>query len=312
MPLPRKNFTGRLADLDFTMKTPVGFVEAELPAEEHDFTQPHVAAPLLLLASPVAMAVIAVAGRPAYSEGSVRDWLTYLCAHFGIRLLSIGPAYVGGLDKNHPAIIATALQDKDGTELVMSVVALEDGGRFVTAHAMCPRELEPSYMRTMEKCIHSLELLHHKGPTARLDDNGGTWTIDLIKRESPLPSPEDDAQTYARKVAKLRAAALAKASPMIAADRFDEAAQTVLTADDSGQGRAALSQLFADALREQVARDGGRKPASARSLELYRRALNYRLSTYPDPHTQEEADRYGSGMDEDRAEVAAILGYVPE
>lgn len=99
---------------------------------------------------------------------------------------------------------------------------------------------------------------------------------------------------------------------MIAADRFDEAAMAVLSADDSGQGRAALSELFLEALREQVRKDGKGKPAKARALELYRRALHHRLSTYPDPHTQEEADRYSSGMDEDRAEIEAVLGYRPE
>ncbi|MBL0869680.1 MAG: hypothetical protein IBJ18_03790 [Phycisphaerales bacterium] len=312
MTLPRGTFKNRLAQLDFTMKTPVGFVEAPIPDEQRDFEQPHVSAPLLVLASPVALAVIAVAGRPAYSDGTVRDWFEYLCRHFGITLLSIGPAYVGGLHKNHPAIIATGLQHQDGTELVMSFVAFEDGGRFVTAHAMCPRELEPSYMKTLEQCIFSIELLHHKGPTVNLDNNGAKYEIEIIQHEADRPPPEDEAEVYRRKVARTRESALEFARPMIAADRFDEAARVVLSADDSGQGRAALSELFVSALREQVKKDGQRKPASERALVLYRLALSHRLSTYPDPHTQDEADRYNAGMDEDRSEIAAILGYTPE
>lgn len=59
-------------------------------------------------------------------------------------------------------------------------------------------------------------------------------------------------------------------------------------------------------------RDGQRNRAGKQTLELYRRALSHSLSTYPDPHTQEEADRYSSGMDEDRAAIAAVLGYTPE
>lgn len=312
MPLPRKTFTNRLANLDFTMKMPVGFVEAPMPSEDYDFDKPHVSAPLMLTASPVAMALIAVAGRPAYSDGTVREWFEFLCKHFGITLLSIGPAYVGGLRKNHPAIIATGLQVQDDTELVMSFVAFEDGGRFVTAHAMCPRELEPSYMSTLEACIHSVELLHHKGPTVRLEKDGPEYHIDLIEHDANLPPPEDEAEVYARKLAKARDSAVQFARPLIASDNFDEAARVVLSADDSGQGRAALSQLFVEALREQVKRDGKRNPAKPRALELYNRAVQYRLSAYPDPHTQEEADRYSSGQDEDRAEIAAVLGYQPE
>ena len=301
-----------LWDLDFTMKTPVGFVEAKLPAEVHDFDQPHVCAPLLVLSSPVALALITVAGRPGYENGTVRDWLVYLCQHNGIRLLSIGPAYVGGLHKNHPAIIATALQQQNDTELVMSLVAMEDGGRFLTAHALCPRELEPSYMGTMEACIHSIELLRHKGPTVNLDDNGGKYEIEIIDHDADKPPPESEAEVFARQLAKKRDAALQKARPLIESDKFDEAALVVLRADDSGQGRAALSDLFAAALLAQVEKEGKKKPASPRALELYRRALSHRLSMYPDPHTQDEADRYASGMDEDRAQIASILGYTPE
>lgn len=312
MSLPRATFRDRLADLDFSMKTPVGFVEAKLPTEAHDFDQPHVCAPLLVLSSPVALALITVAARPGHENGTVRDWLVFLCQHNGIRLLSIGPAYVGGLHKNHPAIIATALQEQNDTELVMSLVAMEDGGRFLTAHALCPRELEPSYMGTMERCIHSIELLHHKGPTVNLDDNGGKYEIEIIDHDADKPPPENEAEVFARELAKKREAALKQARPLIASDRFDEAALVVLRVDDSGQGRAALSDLFAEALRAQVKKEGKKKPASARALELYRRALSHRLSAYPDPHTQEEADRYSSGMDEDRAEIAAILGYTPE
>lgn len=312
MSLPQATFRDRLADLDFTMKTPVGFAEAKLPAEAHDFDQPQVCAPLLVLSSPVALALITVAARPGYENGTVRDWLVYLCQHNGIRLLSIGPAYVGGLHKNHPAIIATALQEQNDTELVMSLVAMEDGGRFLTAHALCPRELEPSYMGTMEACIHSVELLRHKGPTVRLEDNGATYEIEIIAHDADKPPPRDEAEVFARELAKKRDAALEKARPLIASDQFDEAALMVLRADDSGQGRAALSRLFVEALREQVEKEGGKRPASARALELYRRALSHRLSVYPDPHTQDEADRYASGMAEDRAEIAAVLGYTPE
>jgi hypothetical protein len=39
MPLPRKTFSNRYADLDFGMKMPIGFFEEPLPTESPDFGQ---------------------------------------------------------------------------------------------------------------------------------------------------------------------------------------------------------------------------------------------------------------------------------
>lgn len=310
MSVSRSTFRDREADLDFIMKVPVGFAESGLSGLECGLGRAHGFTPLLELSSAGVCAGILVVGRANFGVGTVRDQFTALCPECGITLLSIGPAYVGGLHKNHPAILATGLHRDRDNELVMSFVAMEDGGRFVVAQALCTRGLEPRFMKRLEDCIHSIELVRHKGPTANLDDNGGKYDIEIVEVETP--APEDEAEVFKRKLTRAREEAIGRAGHLIADDRFDEAALVVLSADDSGQGRAALSDLFAAALREQVRKDGKGKPAKPRALELYRRALQHRLSTYPDPHTQEEADRYSSGMDEDRAEIGGILGYRPE
>ncbi|MBS0188130.1 MAG: hypothetical protein JSS51_08670 [Planctomycetes bacterium] len=312
MSLSRSTFRDRPADLDFTMKLPAGFVEAELPELNCGIARARGWVRLLELSSASEYATITVVGCGRVGDGTVRDQFVAMCPDFGITLLSIGPAYVGGLHKNHPAILATGLCRQKNRELVLSFVAIEDGGRLLLAQALCTREVEPSYMSTLEACIFSLELLRHKGPTINLDDSGAKYDIEIIDRQAEMPPPENEAEVFARKLAQAREEAIQRARPMIAADRFEEAAQTVLVADDSGQGRAALSELFLEALREQVRKDGKARPAKPRALELYRRALQHRLSTYPEPHTQEEADRYSSGMDEDRAEIEGVLGYRPE
>jgi len=305
----RSTFHELPLDLDFTMKVPVGFAQTGLGLGCGIGRAPG-CVPLLELASTGECAGIVVVGRAKIGEGTVRDRFAALCPECGITLLSIGPAYVGGLEKNHPAILATGLHREGDSELVMSFVAMEDGGRFLVAQAICTRELEPRFMKRLEACIYSIELLRHRGPTAKLDDDGATYDIEII--EPDVPALETEAEVFARKLTRAREEALRRAGPMIADDRFDEAARVVLSADDSGRGRAALSDLFVEALREQLARDGKGGPTNPRALELYRRALQHRLSTYPDPHTQEEADRYSSGMDEDREELVKILGYRPE
>lgn len=310
MSVSRSTFHERPLDLDFIMKVPVGFAESGLSGLACGIGRASSFVSLLELSSAGVCAGISVAGRGKFGKGTVRDQFAALCPECGITLLSIGPAYVGGLHKNHPAILATGLHRDGKNELVMSFVAMEDGGRFLVAQGLCTRGLEPRFMKRLEECIFSIELLRHKGPTANLEDNGAKYNIEIIEAEAP--APEDEAEVFKRQLTRAREEAIERAGPLIAADRFDEAAMAVLSADDSGQGRAALSELFAQALREQVRKDGKGKPAKPRALELYRRALRHRLSTYPDPHTQEEADRYSSGMDEDRAEIAEILGYRPE
>jgi hypothetical protein len=190
MTLDRRTFTGRRAALDFTLMVPAGFVEAESPAKTCDFRDPDVYAPLLVLASPVKGIGISIAARPAASEGTVREMFQLYCTGREIRLLSIGPTYVGGLRKNHPAIIATGLQGGDDTEMVMSFIAIEDGGRFVVAQAMCTRKQEPRHMSMLEKSIYSLELHYHKGPTAQLEDNGATYAIEILQDEPLATEPE--------------------------------------------------------------------------------------------------------------------------
>lgn len=304
MALLQKNHLSRPNGLDFTMKTPSDFIPKDVAHVACAPHEPSVA--LLSLTAPSAPVSLIIAHHPDRTDGPVRERLVSLLADEGVRLLSIGPSYVGGVRKNHPAILATGLHGEDEDELILSIVAVEDGNRFLTARVICPREHEPAFMRKLERCIHSFELLHHLGPTVKLEQDGPDYQIDLIVRD-PLPTLEAQAAIDARRIAKAREAALAKAAPLIAADRFNEAAQLVFAADDSAQGRAALSELFAQALRDQVRRDGRRSTPSPRALELHARALQHRLSTYPAAHTQDEADRYGAGMDEDRAEIDAIL-----
>lgn len=188
MPLVRKTFTDRPARLDFTMNLPEEFVETQQAREKHDFGQERVHAPLLICAPPTEQAAIRITARPGLSGGTVRDWFQSFCIHHEIRLLSIGPTYVGGLRKNHPAIMAGGLTGEDDTEMVFSFVAIEDGGRFIVASASCTRRLEPRRMSTLEKCIHSFELLHHLGPTVNVEDNGAKYEIEILE-EQPATQP---------------------------------------------------------------------------------------------------------------------------
>lgn len=169
----RRQYTGMLADLDFSIEVPPGFVQPPLPADSSppDFDSPTVSAPLALLSSEVALALVAVAARPAYSDGSVRQWLEYLCGHFGLTVVGIGPAFIGD-GGAHPGVVAEGTQVQESTRLRFALAAFEDGGRLVTAHGMCPEELWPSFGAALVSSVRSVTLARPKGPTAPIEGAG--------------------------------------------------------------------------------------------------------------------------------------------
>lgn len=168
MSMIRRSFPARLANLAFEIDAPQGFEPLECPAEVPDFDDPTLSAPLAVLSSQVALALVTIAARPAYGDGSVSDWLRYLSAHYGITLTSITVGEVGGEKALHPAVLAEGHQTQEDTLLQMRLAMLEDGGRLVTIHAMCPDELAPSYLPLMQQCVASFQLLTATGPTAPL------------------------------------------------------------------------------------------------------------------------------------------------
>ncbi|MCP9874704.1 hypothetical protein [Synechococcus sp. Cruz CV-v-12] len=308
MSLPRETFNTTFADLDFSMDLPVGFFHPDLPHEPADFNDPTVSTPLMITASAVALAVVTVAARPAYQTGSVIEWLTFLCNHYGITLTEIAPGRVGGLTQWHPAILAKGTQVQDGVTLVMQFVAMEDGGRFLTVHAMCPVELEPSYLPTLTTCIHSIELRHPQGPTVPLVPDADRPTIQTIAHDPALPPPRNHAEVYHRKMAAARTAAVQQARPRVESGEFDAAEQIVRQADDSIMGYVALGQLYTDVLRAHVVSGRAR---SEFALRLFKRALKWKQSAYPEVHTEVEAEDMAAGQIRDRAELVEVLGYDP-
>lgn len=168
MAYQRVAFPSRMANLAFSIEKPEGFDVIDFPSEECDFNNPTFSAPLGFMSSSVAVALLTVAARPAYEDGSVMDWLRYLTDHFGITLKTLMPGRVGGATHWHQAILAHGEQTQEGTLLQLRIASFEDGGRLVTVHGFCPAELAPSYMPMLEHCVQSIELAEPQGPTAPL------------------------------------------------------------------------------------------------------------------------------------------------
>lgn len=298
-------FPARIAELAFSMRVPEGFVDATPPLEPVDFDNPTQSAPLALLSSNVALAVLAVAARPAYETGSVLQWIRYLASHHGLDLQHVLARSIGD-DGVHPAITAFATQVQDGTTLHVALVAFEDGGRLVTAHGMCPRELWPSFGEALSAAVESITLDAPKGPMHDVDSvEAPGW--ERITPERHRAS----AEAHARSRAEARAPAVAVAERLLADDRFDEAERAVMQVDQSIEGGVEIARLYERRLRSMVA-SGLVRSDRERVERTFGRALRWAQSCYPEPHTRIESEQFEAGRNEDRARLVGILGYDPD
>lgn len=311
MTMERRVFEGGLADLGFAMDVPEGFVMPEFPRENVDFDNPTLSAPLALLSSPVAMALIAVAARPAYATGSVLQWLRYLAGHYEIDLQHVQIRSVGK-DGAHPAVTAFATQVQDGQKLNFMMVAFEDGGRLVTAHGMCPAELWASYGTALSNAVESITLLRPKGPQHDVDSMTAEGWVKITPSASSSASSKarEESERYAAAQKELRAPAVARAEVLLAEDRYDEAERAIMEVDSSIYGGGEIAHMYERRLKGLVAAGVGRD--RDRVEAVFRRALSWAQGCYPEPHTEIEADDYETGRAEDRTRLVAVLGYDPD
>lgn len=226
-----------IADLGFSISIPEGFIHAEVPQEDVDFDNPTQSAPLALFSSQVALAFIAVTARPAYETGSVLQWMKYLCDSFGIEITSMRSGITSG-SHLHPAILAEGVQEQNGQQLRMSLVAFEDGGRFVTAHALSPVELWPSYGEQLIAALRSISLTVPKGPTHDLDSTTAQGWSKIT------PAEQTSAYEIHMKELKKRLEPAEKAAAeLIARGEYDDAERAVQRVDSSIHGSVTLARL---------------------------------------------------------------------
>ncbi len=302
--MSRRIFTPDRSELGFSMMVPDGFVQSELPGEEIDFDSPTQSAPLALFSSHEAMALIAVAARPAYETGSVLQWIRFLAEHFEMELDQVEPSYVGDGDC-HPAITANATQAVEGQSRRVALVAFEDGGWFFTAHAMCPDDHWSRHGAALRAAVRSITLATPKGQTHDLDSTHAPgWK--RISPEEYLAS----SRKQAREREQGRKPAVAQAEKLLREGNFDEAERAITRVDSSIEGGVEIARMYERRLRQLV--EAGEHVADReRAEEIFGRALRWAQSCYPDPHTQIEADDFAAGQAEDRARLVAVLGWEP-
>ncbi|MGE0144114.1 MAG: hypothetical protein AB7I19_08670 [Planctomycetota bacterium] len=206
----RTEVPARLADLGLTFARPAEWVLVDLPAEATDFDAPAAFAVLAVAMAPFAAIVFSVGARPAYSDGTVSDWLEWLARDQGY---DPGPVEAESFFQ-HPAVGCWAMQQSDGGLLRMRLVLFEDGGRLVQVSVMAPQALWSSVHDTLRTMLATFSLTASRGGTAALAPSG----IDL-----PATSFEATGVEVARTVPK-PAAEPACSTATEVVEEFDHAA----------------------------------------------------------------------------------------
>ena len=138
--LSTRTFPARIAELGFTAQLPADWINHELPNEDADFSDPTQLVPLAIVTAPYAAIVFAFAARPAYEDGTLHDWATFLLNHNQLQPRAVGNAIVAGV----AAVVGEAVQPSDLGTMVVRFAFLEDGGRLVNLTFTAPELLADS------------------------------------------------------------------------------------------------------------------------------------------------------------------------
>jgi hypothetical protein len=143
---------------------PKGWIQPPLPQDEPNFDNPVYAMPLTVIMAPYGVVLYTISVRPAYQEGTVQDWLLYLCREEHFEVEGLTEIEVNGL----PALLAEAKQSTQTGPMRMRFIALEDGGRFYTGTIMAPEAIWPSVEEVLNTLLWSFRLADFQGPTVPL------------------------------------------------------------------------------------------------------------------------------------------------
>jgi len=121
-----RTFPSRIADLGFALMLPGDWISHELPTQTPNFDDPTQLIALAVVTAPHSAIVLAVAARPAYSEGTLSDWGRWLLEKESASVRAMGEGRLGAL----PALIAEATKDSEVGTLVLRTAFAEDGARL--------------------------------------------------------------------------------------------------------------------------------------------------------------------------------------
>lgn len=195
---------------------PDDFKLADVDPTPPDFNNAASFMPLAVAMTHYGPMVFSVAARPAFEDGTVAQWLRYLCEAEGFKPGPITTSKVGA----HPAVACDVLQHADGVVMKSRLSLFEDGGRLFQVGLTAPEPFWDSALRKFTPMVESFELREVRGTRVPLHPGEEPPAIAQPEPPAPAPVPAPDSATApsaapnepprARmNAAELRAAALA-------------------------------------------------------------------------------------------------------
>jgi len=157
--LATRSFPARIAELGFTASLPADWISHELPPEDVDFSDPVKFFPLGIVTAPQAAVVFAFAARPAYDDGTLHDWATYLLESNQLQPRAIGHDAIAGV----AAVRGEAVQQSDLGPMTVRFAFLEDGGRLLNLTLTAPELFADSVRDAWFAMLRSFKLEAPKG-----------------------------------------------------------------------------------------------------------------------------------------------------
>lgn len=153
---------GGRAMLSFSCLVPTDWQRIPLPDEQYDFEkQPELFMPMLMCMAGYGAVIFMVGARPAYGDGTLRDWVQYLAGQNKLSVQSMQETTLNGC----PGLLVEALQQSDAGLMRVRTVFLEDGGRFVTVSGIAPQEIWVSVESVLVPLVDSFKFDEVKGPS---------------------------------------------------------------------------------------------------------------------------------------------------
>lgn len=193
----------------FHVDVPAEWVQADIPAEEPDYSE-EAFHPLAVFAARYGLMVLTVSVRPAFEQGAVAEWLTRLAVREGIDFTDIGPAQAGTIQ----GVGGTGTQQSQAGTLIIRVVLFEQGGWAHSLVAMAPAAVWDSLAPLYDRMFDS-------------------FAMDNVLPATVRPWPDQDASQGANRW-ELEQAREAAEAFLQAIQRGDEAAARALLSEDDG------------------------------------------------------------------------------
>lgn len=263
-------FPSRVADLGFIVELPRDWTSHSLPEPTKlEFSDPTVFAPLAVVTAPHAALIFTVAARPAYGDGTVHEWASYLLSINSLTPRALGDHRVGAT----PAIVGEAVQDSELGPMVVRFAFCEDGRRLLNITLSAPAPLASAMRNVWFSALASFTLTKSRGSSVPLypvadpvpaQVAGPVERVNVLADDTPLLAAVDAAVSPVLDDWWARAQALERE------DRLAEAEEVITGAIDHIASAATIARLYASrARRLQALGDDGK------SREAHRQAVQW-------------------------------------